>query len=287
MSAPGSQPQRARLARALRLLREHAGLTQAEAAQRLGWPQPRLSKIERNQQKITVQDVQAICVATGTSAERREELLSLADAALVGVERWGRPGYQADPTQAQEEARQEELAAGLIRVYQPAIVPGLLQTPAYTDRIMKAGGVSADIAAARLLKRLERQRILLDESRRFEFAIPEAALRDWPGSPEEQIEQVERIVAVTLTRPNVTVGLLPAGSRSPVWRTHGFVLLDERGEREPLVLLETLTRGFRFDADDEIAEYRKAFDDLLAASATGDDARTLLDRVAEDLRRHG
>jgi transcriptional regulator with XRE-family HTH domain len=262
-------------------------LTQAEAAQQLGWPQPRLSKIERSQQKITVQDVQAICVALGASAEREEELLSLADAALVGAERWARPGAEDDPTQAQEEARQEELAASLIRVYQPAILPGLLQTPAYTDRIMEAGGVPAEIAAARLLKRLERQRILLDESKRFEFVIPEAVVRDWLGSPEEQVEQVERIMAVTLTRPNVTIGLLPAGSRSPVWRTHGFVLLDERGEREPVVLLETLTRGFRFDADDEIAEYRKAFDDLLASSATGEEARTLLNRVAEDLRRHG
>jgi hypothetical protein len=78
--------------------------------------------------------------------------------------------------------------------------------------------------------RIERQRVLYDESKRFRFVIPEAVLR-WPYGPpddpavlDEQREQLARI-EWAIGRPNIVMGILPLAPTA-VWRTSGFVIFD-------------------------------------------------------------
>ena len=83
-----------------------------------------------------------------------------------------------------------EARTGLLSNYQPAAIPGLLQTPAYARRLLSSGprGVPADLAD-RVMSRIERQRVLYGEGKRFRFVIPEGVLtRPHNVSEPEQVE---------------------------------------------------------------------------------------------------
>lgn len=257
------------------------GLSQPRLADVLGWSQPKVSRIEAGKQRVSVPEVDAWCRATAAPDERRRELLALAEDALVGPTSWEQARGQADllRSTARIEAR-----AGLISVYQPAILPGLLQTVGYARRVLSAGPASAPSdLAERVLARLERQRILYDERKRLRFVVPEAVLR-WPVGPiDEHLEQLDRLAEI-LARPNVELRILPMAPPL-VWRTGGFVLFDELGDEDPFVHLELLTRPVNIDEPDQVGKYQKAFADLLGASAEGKHAKTLLTQVGEDMRR--
>ena len=182
-----------------------------------------------------------------------------------------------------------EAKTGLLSNYQPAAIPGLLQTPAYARRTLIAGpdGVPPDIGQ-RVIDRIDRQRVLYDESKLFRFVIPEAVLR-WPYGPpddpavlDEHREQLAR-VEWAAERPNVTVGILPLAP-VPVWRTAGFVIFDDVEDGEPQVHLEWLTRPYNIFEPEQVEMCRQAFSNLLGASATGEEVRRLITAAATELR---
>lgn len=136
--------------------------------------------------------------------------------------------------------------------------------------------------------RIDRQRVLYDEGKRFRFVIPEAVLR-WPYGPpddpavlDEHREQLARVEWAT-GRPNVEVGILPLAPVA-VWRTAGFVIFDDVESGEPQVHLEWLTRPYNIFEPEQVEMCLEAFSNLLGASATGEGARRLITRAARDLR---
>jgi hypothetical protein len=177
-----------------------------------------------------------------------------------------------------------EAEAGALSFYQPAAIPGLLQTATYARQIFSSGpdGVPADVAE-RVLGRLERQRILYDERKRLRFVVPEAVLR-WPFGPvDEHAEQLDRLGEI-LGRPNVDLRFLPMES-NPYWRLGGFVLFEDFDDRPPLVHLELLSGPINVDDPDQVGMYQRVFGKLFDGAASGDAAKALLARVIEDMRR--
>ncbi len=165
----------------------------------------------------------------------------------------------------------------------------MLQTTAYARRLLASGpaGAPADLAE-RVMGRIDRQRILYDEGKRFRFVIPEAVLR-WPYGPpddpavlDEHREQLARVDWAT-ARPNVEVGILPLAPVA-VWRTAGFVIFDEVEDGEPRVHLEWLTRPYNIFEPDQVEMCREAFTNLLSASVMGEEARQLIANAAQYLR---
>jgi transcriptional regulator with XRE-family HTH domain len=281
MPAFGDAAQRERLGRALHRLRASAGLSQPQLAAKLGWSQAKVSRAEGGKQRIKVPEVDMWCRATDASDQRRQELLKLAEEALLGPASWDEA--RGDVV-LQRTTAEMEVKAGLLSVYQPAIIPGLLQTATYARRVFSAGpaGELPDVAE-RVIGRLERQRILYDESKELRFVVPETVLR-WPfGPPAEQVEQMERLGEV-MRRPNVDVRILPM-ARTSVWRTSGFVIFDRLGDQDPFVHLELLTRPINIDEPDQVATFERVFANLREASVAGEDARTLLGHVIDDMRR--
>lgn len=280
MDAFGVAAQRERLGRALGRLRVNAGLSQPQIAAKLGLSQSKVSRVESGKQRVTVPEVDQWCRETGATDERRGELLALAEEALLGPTSWDQVGNDAGQ---QQRAGDMEARAGLISVFQPVILPGLLQTATYARHVFSAGpgGAPPDLAD-RVMGRMERQRILYDSRKRLRFIVTEAALR-WPfGPPAEHLEQLDRLAEI-MGRPNVDLRILPSAP-SPVWRTGGFVLFEELGEDEPFVHLELLTRPVNIDDAQGVGIYRAVFEHLQDASLSGEDARALLARVVEDFR---
>jgi transcriptional regulator with XRE-family HTH domain len=282
MNAFGAASRQARLAEGLKRLRLASGLTGDKLAAELKLSQSTISRIENGRQRVSVPQVHRWCVGTGASEERLAEMLTLAEDALVGPQSW-EAVIETGSTNLQAETAQIEAAAALVCVYQPAGLPGLLQTPAYARRIFESDGPVPDLAE-RVLGRMERQRVLYDESKQLRFLIPETVLR-WPFGPaDEQVEQLDRLRTI-LDRPNVDLGLLPMVP-NPVWRLTGFVIYDEAPEEAgvPLVHLETLTRPVDIIEADQVERYRRAFARLEEQAVHGRAARSLLGRVVRSFR---
>jgi transcriptional regulator with XRE-family HTH domain len=290
MSAFRTGPQQRRLAEELKRLRIGAGLSGRQIAPQLGVEQSTISRIERGQQRVSVQQVALWGKATGAADEKLAELLALAEDILVGPRSW-RDASETGSTDIQPEIAELEAQAGMVSIYEPAVFPGLLQTAAYARRLFSSGpeGELPDLPE-RVMHRLERQRVLYDGSKLFRFVIPEAVLRwpygppDDPAVPDEHREQLARIETV-MGRPNVEVGVLPLRPVAP-WRLAGFDIYDDMKDGEPLVHLGSwLTRPYFIFEPDQVEMCRQAFSNLLGASVTGDEARRLIVAAAEAIRQ--
>jgi transcriptional regulator with XRE-family HTH domain len=288
MNAFSDKQQRRRLANELRRLRGLADLSGRELASRIGVDQSTISRIERSEQRISLAQVLAWCKATDAPEEHQAELLTLAEEILVGPRSW-EAASETGSTDFQPDTSDLEARTSVLSNYQPAAVPGLLQTAAYARRLFSSGpaGILPDLAE-RVMGRMERQRILYDETKRFRFVIPEAVLR-WPYGPpndpavlDEHREQLARI-EWAIDRPNVEVGILPLGPVA-AWRLAGFVIFDDVEGGESQVHLEWLTRPYNIFEPDQVEMCRQAFSNLLDASAKGEEARRLVTSAVADLR---
>jgi transcriptional regulator with XRE-family HTH domain len=287
VSAFGNRSQRQRLADELKRLRVLSGLSGRELGRRIGVDQSTISRIERGDQRVSLPQVIAWSKATEAPEENQAQLLALAEDILVGPRSW-EAASETGSTDYQRDTAELEARTGTLSNYQPAAMPGLLQTPAYARRLFSSGpaGALPDLAE-RVMGRIERQHVLYGETKRFRFVIPEAVLR-WPYGPpgdlavlDEHREQLARVETV-MGRPNVEVGILPLAPVA-VWRLGRFVIFDDVEGGEPQVHLEWLTRPYNIFEPEQVEMCRQAFSNLLSASVTGAEARELVISAAEEI----
>lgn len=276
--------ERHRLATDLQRLRRAAGLSGYELARRLGISQSKVSKIEHAHAAISVAEVEAWGRVTSAKSEQIVRLAERAERALSEAVNW-RGAMREGLPRLQEEVASLEAVSATVRSYHPVLVPGLLQTAEYARRIYEAGQVEdrPDIAAA-VAARIERQAVLYQQAHRFEFVVPEVALRWRIAPPGVYLAQLDRISSVA-TLPNVEVGILPLTAEIPVWHSHGFTLFEERFDGgDALAHVETLTAGVNVSDAADLDEYRQAFAELRRAALTSHEALSLVAEVMADLR---
>jgi hypothetical protein len=213
-----------------------------------------------------------------------EQLLALAADALVSAMPWRNVASGVEVAHLQPVTAEFEQTAGLICIYQPLLIPGLLQTPDYARQVLLVWATEepADMAEW-IANRMNRQTILYDQTKRFEFVIPEAALRWRMGPTATMLGQLDRIGLIS-TLPNVTIGIIPQVALLRVWHTHGFVIFDNRGESGPHVHLELLGGPSNVADSEGVKRFQDAFARLRGVAVYDQDAREVLRRVAEDLR---
>lgn len=283
MTAPRN-PHRARLASRLRALRAAAGLSGNRLAQQLGWPQPRVSKLETGKQIPTEDDLDAWLAATGARNEQAMELAELLSAARIEYATWRGVQRTAGGLAGRHAERASwEAATTRIAEYQPAMIPGLIQTAAYARALLTSPLASAmDIteadADALIAERIKRQSILYQPGRAIEVILNESALWSTPGAIDTLLGQLDRLISFA-ELPSLEIRVVPRDVPMPIAPLACFALYDNE-----FVLVETLTGEQRLDDPDEVTIYIKAFDQLRAASATGPQAVTLIRRVIKGLR---
>ena len=219
MSQPGSLGER------LKRLRTAAGLTQQGMAADLGWVASKISKIERGDQMPTTEDIRA-WTARCRQPEATEEFLDLlADAQTIRDDARRRAGRSQASRQVSMDERTR--AAKRIRDAEPMAIPGLLQTAGYARAV--AGQVAAvygagDIDAA-VQARMDRQVILYEPGRVFQFVITEAALNMPPCPVPAMLAQLYHLLDV-LDLGNVTLAVIPMGVELSFAAFFGFMMLD-------------------------------------------------------------
>lgn len=230
----------------------------------------------------TEADIRAWVAATRSSESVESELLGLLAAARIEYVTH-RDESRAEGGLATVQRQQAALESQTTHIaeWQPAMVPGLVQTAAYTRELLERPDrptMTEDVdPEAITIERIRRQDILYQPGRRIELIVGEAALRSTPGTIKTLLGQLDRLVAVS-DLPTVELGIV-AFPMMPVMPLSSFSLHDD------VVYIETLTGEQQLYEPDEVAVYSKAFELLRAASLTGPDAVVLIQRIATKLRR--
>lgn len=259
----------------LRELRRAAGLTGRRLAELAGWHESKVSKLESAITKPSDDDVRAYCEHTGNTDQLNDLLATVhnIDAAYVEWRRVLSTGLK----RRQQKSLQIEADAKNIRVYQPQIIPGLLQTPDYAEAKLKAGiefyKIPNDLAEG-VAKRMERQQILYRRDHRFHFVIAEQALYGTVGNDEVMAGQLDRLISA-IGLPRVTFGIVPSQAEMLVVSSN-FAMYDDR-----LVMVEGTAAELTITQPREIVIFGRAFETLARQAVTGSAARALIHKAIE------
>ena len=264
------------LAARLKRLRLDAGLTTTELARSAGISQGKISKIETGAQSAQVNHVDAWARACGVDDQTHVQLLELAKAALTEASTWRREHRAGLAAKQARVARWEQRAAH-IREFQPALLPGLLQTRAYATAVLGLADVSGqrDLDTA-VTARIARQQILeRTPDPRVELIVAEAALV-WspPGDDRLWLEQREQLVDAVLAQ-RVRLGVLPSAAPGPP-RLNAFTIYDFADTDEQLVVVETFAAELYHDDPRDVGVYVEIFDGLAAVALFDEEAAGLI-----------
>jgi len=284
LSSPGpSDYQQAReaLGARFRELRKQAGFTGKQLAERLGWSQPKVSRIESGQRTPAEEDLLAFARVVGAPAEVADELLARARTVHTVYAAWRRQ-LSSGAAAGQRDILELEASARLVRAFEPSVVPGMLQTSDYARQmfadVVALYGIPSDVDEA-VKAHLRRQQLLYNPGKRFEFVIAEPALRYQFCPPAVMRAQLDLVRALS-NLDAVEIHVLPIGAKLPFMPLHGFWIFDDE-----LVKVETVSTGVEVREPDQVALFVQVFDRLKAAAHSGDPARESLTRLIEDWRR--
>ncbi|WP_055557830.1 helix-turn-helix transcriptional regulator [Streptomyces sp. NBRC 110028] len=283
----GPTVRRRRLGQELRRLRQEKGMTAEEVAEELMVSQSKISRLENGRRSISQRDVRDLC-----------RTYKVEDKALVD-----------SLMQMAKESRQQgwwnafgdvpysvyigfETDAASLRVYEPQVMPGLLQTPKYAEAVISGAlpEVAPDQIAQRVQVRLRRQERITDPLAplRLWAVVDEAAMRRVVGSHKIMSDQLEYLVRMS-REPHVTVQALPFGMGSHPGMSGQFTILEFSDESDTsVVYLEGVTSDLYLEKLTDVQSYSMMYEHLRAQALNVDQSRQFITEVAQDhARRHG
>jgi transcriptional regulator with XRE-family HTH domain len=262
MPISGSTVVRRQLGRRLRRLREVAGKSDRDVEESTLASRTKLWRIESGKTPVKVADVRALCWLYGADSVTTEALTSLAMATVA--QGWWEDYGDALPGWFSLYIGLEA-AATEIRLYDPELVHGLLQTPSYLRSLYEESGVEVDeVTVERQVKlRHERQQILTDRKPPMALtAILGAGVLARPiGGRKVMADQTARLRELG-QRQSIDIRVLPwkAGAHAAM-HTGAFTILDFADHDDPsVVYVETHTGARYLEKPEELGEYRKVFD---------------------------
>jgi transcriptional regulator with XRE-family HTH domain len=282
MPAPNPVVEKRLFGQEMKRLRDRAGLTQQQAAAKLGWSREKLLRIERGQVGVQPTDVDKLLAQYGISGPEEVKVLK------ERAENAQRPGWAQYKDVLPREYIMylgfEEIAS-VMRQYHLSVVPGLLQTERYMREIYARVEEDSPRDIRRLMDARTRRQALLNAPRHPEFRIiiDEGALRRPVGSTEIMLEQLLHIRELS-HRPGIVIMILPFSVGPHPGMKGPFNLLDfDDAAYDPILYLEGARRDDidRDSDDDSTVAYLDIFEQL-ESMALKDVA---VDRMLEELIR--
>ncbi len=276
-----------RLATELRRLRERLGLTGDEVAKELNWSASKLSRFELGRSVPKPADLGKLLERYGVAADRRAELLALADEAK------GKGWWEAYSDVIPDELASligMEAEARSSWIWHVEVIPGLLQTKEYAREVNRGYQRIARIPPAHMERRLEarlaRQQILArDPPFELSVVLDESALRRKMADNAVMHAQLMRLIQVA-ELPNVDLRILPLERLHPII-ADSFILLrfgEVHDTRLPdVVYAERLSSNLYFQDETETYLYQVAFEYLVDAALPPQASAELISQTAQQL----
>ena len=272
----GSVVRRLQLGRALRELREGAGLSVETAAPRLDWSASKLSRIENGQQAVDVHGVRSM-LDLYDGADRWDELIELTR--HTRQKGWWRAYGLDDKGYVPLEAE-----ATTVRDVTLGFVPGLLQTEDYA-REMFLGALdrrSPEHIDRIVAVRVRRQSRLtsIDQPLELSAVVDEAVLHRVVGGRSVMRDQLAHLVAAAAL-PSVTVQVLPFAAGVHPAMSAGFTLLGFGDLVMPdMAYVEHPVGAVHIDKIADVDRATLVFDRLRTLALSPEHSVALIERMA-------
>jgi transcriptional regulator with XRE-family HTH domain len=271
-----------RLGGKLGVYRQQRGLSGTDLATRVGIHQGTWSKIESGKAKVSpnvlARTVDVLNIPADVAAQL-EALRRTAD----------EPGWWQDYGDILSEAVQMliELEAGAswIRTYAGGIIPGLLQTRDYAERIITAASPHVRVADMdRYLELRMRRQERLNEGLRLTAIIGEAAIRQQVGGAAILCEQLRHITRVVRER-DVTVQVVPFTADAHAALGDSFVIIQWPDETDPeAVYVDGVTSWTVHERSGVIRSYLHAVSSVQGRALAPRESLDLIHDVIKDLQ---
>lgn len=268
---------RLQLGQLLREMRESVGKSRDEAAEILECQAPKISKIETGRSTIGPGDIRLLIGLYGINGDVAETVLRLAREARKRTN-------MRVPDWARRFVAMESIAES-IRIYEPELVPGLLQTGDYIRAITKAADPERDVAELERMvsvREARQERLNSNDPPHFLAVMNEAVIRRPVGGAEVMRAQLRRIRELA-ELPRMTLHILPfsAGAHVAMGSSFRLLQLNEPADVK-VVYLEDLASADYLDAPAHIERYSLVFERLRIAAHSTTDTIALLERVIRE-----
>jgi hypothetical protein len=267
-----------RLARQLTAARLRTGYTANHTCDILNWGRGKVGRFEANQWKRPeMSDIRDLVRIYGIDGDEKDEIEDLA------IRARSRPWWREYPEIFDSEFPGYENDATTIRVFMPLVLPGLLQIPAYTEALMRAGPRPPAYRRRALESRKRRQEVLdrADGSApMFSAVITEASLLYRWGMREDRREQVEHLVELSKYR-NVQLHVQRFEDGPPIGIVSMVNIFGFRDDEPSLVFVETDYSVEEVSKPESVQGYIESFERACDAALEPADTTGYLERLAK------
>jgi transcriptional regulator with XRE-family HTH domain len=177
--------------------------------------------------------------------------------------------------------REIEREATVLRWFELAMVPGLLQTEAYARMLLiSAAKATRDEVEKAVVSRLERQRILARaHPPQLTVVMDEWALRRSVGDAEVMREQLRHLVEASAA-PNIRIHIVPAISGFYAGMDGPFVLASAPGKRVA-GYVDHQASGQPIESEEDVARLLAAWESCLAEAMTHRQSREMIEEWSQ------
>ncbi|MCK1821612.1 helix-turn-helix domain-containing protein [Streptomyces sp. XM83C] len=272
---------RRRLGQELRRLRELKGMTAEEVAERLLVSQSKISRLENGRRSISQRDVRDLCNVYEVEDQRIvDSLMQMAkDSRQQGW--WHTFG---DIPYSVYIGLETDAAS--LRVYDPQVVPGLLQTRQYAEALI--AGALPETAPADIEKRVQvrmrrQERITAAENPlRLWTVLDEAALKRVVGNRTIMREQLEHLMEQSQL-PHVTVQVIPFEMGAHPGLNGQYAILEFPDAADSsVVYIEGVTSDLYLEKANDVQKYSVMYEHLRAQALNVEQSLQFISKIAKE-----
>lgn len=278
-NATGPTIARWQLGEELANLRRELGLAWDEVAAHLGCSEAKIRRIEKGEVGVVQAELKSLLeLFKVNDADHREHLMSLQK---LGKQRgwWSKLGGVPAPY---AEFLGIESSATILRIFEPQLIHGLLQTEAYTRALLGGASVNATPTAIDQqvqIRKARQERILgAEEPPTLWVVLDEAAILRPIGSPRIMQDQIAHLIDLA-HRCTLQVVELGYGAHPGLFGAFTIFEFDEN-RHSPVVYVEGQAGNLYLEKSDDLSKCKLAFDHLTAAALSPPDSVRLLEKAA-------
>ncbi|MFI6462637.1 helix-turn-helix domain-containing protein [Streptomyces sp. NPDC050528] len=275
---------RRRLGQELRRLRELKGMTAEEVAERLLVSQSKISRLENGRRSISQRDVRDLCGVYEVEDVRIVD--SLMQMAKDSRQQGWWHSFGDIPYSVYIGL---ETDAASLRVYDPQVVPGLLQTRQYAEALIT--GALPETALADVEKRVQvrlrrQERISAPENPlRLWTVMDESAVRRVVGNRSLMRDQLEHLVEQSQL-PHVTVQVIPFDMGAHPGLNGQYAILEFPDAADSsVVYIEGVTSDLYLEKANDVQKYSVMYEHLRAQALNVEQSRQFIADIAKDYAR--
>lgn len=275
-----------RLARTLKELRAAAGLTHADAAKVLGSAESKVGRVENAQSGIRLPDLRALMDAYNVTDPTERAAIEKLSREAKQKGWWSRYVNVVDPAYAAYAAVEWD-ASELYNV-ETNLVPGLLQTPEYTEALIRlqAPDAGKERIEAQINVRRERRSILTrDSPLQLWVIVAENVLYHQVGSRDVMKAQLESLIQGS-RKQNIELQILPREDPMNACLFGPFVIMSFPTSAETdVVYTESPTSTLYYEEAADVETYTTLFRRLNMAAANVSKSRALISGALQEMEQ--